>query len=231
MAKNKMGEEDPLLLDADQDAPELVKRYLRKYHETYGPQAKRNIARSQAWFTERVSKDANLTPNHMMQAFAEHKKTPGQNKYLIGRMYYFKYDAKMKAELPYWDMYPLVFFFNIVKGDGLTFGDRGVIYLMGLNLHYLPPKLRLLVFQDLIKLRNERTYRAKTRLKLTWQALNRFAKHSMYQHCVKMYRADHLRSQLFEVQPQYWEVVIPMRTARFQKQSQATVWKDVRKNK
>lgn len=228
MPKNRMGEDDPLLLDADQDAPELVKRYLVKYHETYGPQAKRNIARSQAWFTERVSKDANLTPNHMMQAFGDKKRPANQDKYLIGRMYYFKYDAKMKAELPYWDMYPLVFFFNIVKGDGLTFGERGVIYLMGLNLHYLPPKLRLLVFQDLIKLRNERTYRAKTRLRLTWQALQRFANHKLYAHCVKMYRADHLRSQLFEVQPQWWEVVIPMRTARFQKATQATVWKDAR---
>lgn len=231
MAKNAIGEEDPLLLPAEYDAPELVKRYIRKYRSNFGPEAKRNIHRSHVWFTERISKDANLTPNHMMLAFAQNKRPVQGIRYIVGRMFYFKYDAKLKNELPYWDQYPLVFFFNFVKGDGVNYGEKGVTYLFGLNMHYLPPKLRLLVFEDLIKLRNERAYRSKTRLRLTWQALKRFANHKLYAHCVKVYRADHFRTQLFEIEPQYWEIVLPMRTARFQKASQATVWKDARRRK
>ncbi|AFX93612.1 DNA end protector [Serratia phage phiMAM1] len=231
MAKNLAGEEDPLLLDNEVNAPELVKRYIIKYRQNFGAEAKRNIHRSHVWFTDRISKDANLTPNHMMQAFKDHKRPANKDRYLIGRMFYFKYDAKTKDELPYWDMYPLVFFFNARMGDGIEFGDRGVTYLWGLNLHYLPPKLRLLVFEDIIRLRNERAYRAKTRLRLTWKAISRFANHPLYQHCVKLYRADHMRTQLFEIEPQWWEIVIPMRTARFQKQSQASVWKDARRKK
>lgn len=228
MAKNAMGEEDPLLFPAEMDAPELVKRYIRKYRQHFGAEAKRNIRRSHVWFMERVSKDANLTPQHMLKAFAENKRPVQGVRYMVGRMFYFKYDALTKDELPYWDMYPLVFFFNFAKGDGINFGERGVTYLWGLNLHYLPPKLRLLVFEDLIKLRNERAYRSKTRLRLTWDALKRFANHPLYEHCVKLYRADRFRSQLYEIEPQYWEVVLFMRTARFQKQSQASVWKDAR---
>lgn len=228
MAKNAMGEEDPLLLPAEMDAPELVKRYIRKYRQHFGAEAKRNIRRSHVWFMERVSKDANLTPQHMKKAFAENKKPPQGVRYIVGRMYYFEYDALTKDTLPYWDKFPLVFFFNFVKGDGVTWGERGVTYLFGLNMHYLPPKMRLLVFEDLIKLRNEKTYRSKTRLRLTWAALKRFANHPLYQHCVKVYRADQFRSQMYEIEPQWWEVVLFMRTARFQKQSQASVWKDAR---
>lgn len=228
MAKNSAGEEDPLLLPAEYDAPELIKRYIRKYRLNFGPEAKRNIRRSHLWFMERVSKDANLTPNHMMKAFAESKKPVQGVRYIVGRMFYFKYDALHKDSLPYWDMYPLVFFFNFVKGDGVKFGEKGVTYLFGLNLHYLPPRLRLLVFEDIIKLRNEKAYRSKTRLRLTWAALKKFANHKLYQHCVKVYRADHFRSQMYEIEPQYWEVVLFMRTARFQKASQAEVWKDAR---
>lgn len=226
MAKNALGEEDPLALGTEQDAPELIKRYLDKYYETFGPGAKRNIRRSQEWFMDRINKDANLTPNHLMRAFANKRRPPTANKYLFGRLFFYKYDAKHKDTLEYWDMYPLVFFFNAQMGDGFKFGDRGVLYLWGLNLHYLPPKLRLLIFQDLITLRNERTYRAKTRLRLTWEKLAHFGHHHLYSHCVKMYRADHIMSQLVEIEPQYWELVLPMRTARFQKATQATVWKD-----
>lgn len=228
MARNTSGEEDPLLLPAEYDAPELIKRYIRKYRLNYGPEAKRNIRRSHLWFMDRVSKDANLTPNHMMKAFADSKKPVQGVRHIIGRMFYFKYDALHKDTLPYWDMYPLVFFFNFVKGDGIKFGERGVTYLFGLNLHYLPPRLRLLVFEDIIKLRNEKAYRSKTRIRLTWAALKKFANHNLYKHCVKVYRADHFRSQMFEIEPQYWEVVLFMRTARFQKASQAEVWKDAR---
>ncbi|BBD52282.1 putative DNA end protector protein gp2 [Enterobacter phage EspM4VN] len=102
MAKNSAGEEDPLLFPAEMDAPELVKRYIRKYRQHFGPEAKRNIRRSHVWFMERVSKDANLTPNHMKQAFAENKRPVQGVRYMVGRMFYFKYDALTKDELPYW---------------------------------------------------------------------------------------------------------------------------------
>ena len=231
MAKNKFGEEDPLLMENEVDAPELVKRYIRKYREHFGPEAKRNIKRSHQWFMERVQKDYNVGPKHMMTAFAQNKSSALRGRYLFGRLFYYQYDAKTKDDLPYWDKYPLVFFFNARKGDGLEFGEKGITYLWGLNMHYLPPKLRLLVFEELVTLRNERSYRAKTRLKLTWEVLRKFGVHKLYSHCVKVYRSDCLRSQLHEIEPQWWEVIMFMQTARFQKKSQAAVFKDANRRK
>lgn len=229
MAKNSYGEEDGLLLPSEMDAPDLVKNYIAKYRQHTGPFAKRNIRRSHEWFMQRITKDTHISPIKMMMEFKDKKTSPMRGRYLIGRMFYFKYDALHKDKLPYWDKYPLVFFFNIVKGDGKEWGEKGITYLFGLNMHYLPPKLRLLVFEHLITLRNERQYRAKTRLRLTWKALKRFGQHRLFQHCVKVYRHDQLESMLHEIEPQYWEVVLFMQTALFKKQSQGTVYRDARR--
>lgn len=229
MAKNSYGEEDGLLLPAEMDAPDIIKNYIVKYRQHYGANAKRNIRRSHEWFMNRVSKDMNNKPNKMMLEFQHKKTSPLRGRYLIGRMFYFKYDALTKDQLPYWDQFPLVFFFNVVKGDGTTWGEKGVTYLFGLNMHYLPPKLRMLVFENLIQLRNERQYRAKTRLRLTWKSLKRFGQHRLFQHCVKVYRVDQLQSMLLEIEPQYWEVALFLQTALFKKQSQGAVYKDARR--
>ena len=50
-----------------------------------------------------------------------------------GRMYMFKYMPKMKAQLPYWDMFPVGIVMN-------AYPDKG--YFSMINFHYLPPILR-----------------------------------------------------------------------------------------
>src|SRR6056300_1170810 len=48
-----------------------------------------------------------------------------------GNMYHFFYDPKTKSDLPYYDKFPLIFMVDTApKG------------FYGINLHYLPPKLR-----------------------------------------------------------------------------------------
>ena len=50
---------------------------------------------------------------------------------VYGSMYFFEYDPKHKATLPYYDRFPLIFPINKVKGG-----------ILGMNMHYLPPKMR-----------------------------------------------------------------------------------------
>ena len=56
-----------------------------------------------------------------------------------GKLYMFKYNAKWKDRLPYWDAFPLV----------VTL-DYGRKYILGLNLHYLPPTYRNVLFQNML---------------------------------------------------------------------------------
>ena len=58
----------------------------------------------------------------------------GRTKRLLpGRMYMFKYMPKMKAQLPYWDMFPVGLVMNVYPEKG---------YFSMINFHYLPPILR-----------------------------------------------------------------------------------------
>lgn len=123
---------------------------------------------------------------------------------LPGRMYMFLYDPKLKEELPYYDRFPLVFAIKHYK-DGF----------LGLNLHYLPPKLRLKLFAALLEYVNNDRYNERTRLRLTWRILSNFGKSEMAKVCVKRYLYDQLRSKFVVVPPDEWEIAIFLPTERF----------------
>lgn len=217
--------ESGLILDTERNAPEIIRRYIKKYREVYGPRAKRNIQRSNRWFMQRISKDNRISKDKAFKQFGEEfRKRKPKDKGLIGRMILFKYDPKHKETLPIYDMNPLVFFFNSFVGDG-QYGEKGVQYLLGLNVHYLRPKERLWLFTNLIKFNNDTALREKSKLKLAWQLLKAFGASEEAQHAVKMYRADHIRSQLIEINPRFWEIVMFLQIQKFQKGGNKEAWK------
>lgn len=217
--------DDGLILDRERNAPEIIRRYIRKYREIFGPKARRNIARSNRWFMERISKDNRLSKDKAFRQFGEaFKKKRAGDKSMIGRLYLFKYDPRHKETLPVWDGNPLVFFFNTFVGDG-NYGEKGVQYLLGINVHYLRPRERLFLFTNIIKFNNDTALREKSRLRITWNTLKSFAAAPEAQHAVKMYRADHVRSQLIEINPRYWEVVMFMQIQSWGRGSNKAAWK------
>lgn len=215
MTKKRAPERTPL-----ENKPDLIKNLIKAYQRDVGNT--RQIEKSREWFYKRATKMGSVNPDRM---FKQNKDNRQKNTIQIGKLYFFKYDALHKDTLPYWDMYPLVFFFGGYKKDGKS-------YLLGLNLHYLPPKLRLVLFTELLKLKNEKRFRKQTRLKLTWELLSNFSKAGLVKPCVKLYLSKHVRSEFVEVPADEWEVVIPLQLSRFQKQSRQQVWKDsIKKSK
>lgn len=221
--------EQGLILDTEKSAPEIVRRYIKKYRELFGPNAKRNIVRSNKWFARRVSRDIKISKDRVFQQFKESfGKRTTRDKGIIGRLFLFKYEAKHADELPVWDAHPLVFFFGTFVGDGV-YGENGVQYLNGINMHYLPPAMRLILFTSLLKMNTDTALREKSRLKLNWQILKSFQSHELAKHAVKTYRVDHIRSQLIEINPRYYEIVLFLQIQSWQKGSNALAWKGVKK--
>ncbi|QGZ16025.1 hypothetical protein Kuja_0340 [Vibrio phage vB_VchM_Kuja] len=214
-----------LLNKREYDYPELIKRYIAKYRDIKGPNAKRNNKDSNAWFMRRVSKDFNLKSETVHRELATFMSRVETDKGIIGRLFLFRYNAKHKETLPVWDEWPLTFFFSAFRGDGVKFGEKGVLYLRGINLHYLPPKYRLRLFMSLVKLKNDSTLRRKTRLRMTWEILKSLDQGPLAEHCVKTYRADHVMSRLAEVHPDTWEIVIGMNVARWHNGGKGVAWK------
>lgn len=135
----------------------------------------------------------------------------------MGKMYMFFYDPKHKKTLPYYDRFPLIFPFSSAKGG-----------FMGLNLHYLPLKLRALLMDSLYDLMNNKQYSEDTKLKLSYSVLQSAGKYKWFKPCIKHYLSDHIRSRFIEVDVSSWDIALFLPTQKFVGANSSKVWSDSR---
>ena len=124
-------------------------------------------ARTQAardWFRDKA-RGTTVTP----EAVVRGEKTRYKNRVAMGRMYLFNYDPKTKAELPYYDRYPLIFPVQ---------GAPGGFY--GINMHYLPYKLRAQLMDALYDLSSNKRYDENTKLRLSYEVLKGASKYKLF---------------------------------------------------
>ena len=166
------------------------------------------------WFKEKVrqaSASARMravTPNQLLRRQPE-------DDIMLGKMFFYKYDPKFAKKLPYWDMYPLVFPFERAPGG-----------FYGLNLHYIPPRDRAVLMDNLNQYASNNKYDQTTRLELSYRLLKRYGRAVP---CVKRYLGDRIVSQTVRIDADEWEVAIFLPVERFQKASKGTVWADSRR--
>ena len=133
----------------------------------------------------------------------------------LGQMLFYKYAPKFAKKLPYWDMYPLVFPFEKAKGG-----------FYGLNLHYIPPRERAVLMDELNSYVTNKKYDATTRLKLSYDLLKGFGRAIP---CVKRYLGTNVRSNTVRIDADEWEIAIFLPVERFQKEKARVVWNDSKK--
>ena len=89
-----------------------------------------------------------------------------------GRMYFFMYNPKHKATLPYYDLFPLVL--PIQKfSDGF----------LGINFHYLYPKDRAILLDELKVFVNDRTLSDMARIRVSYDMLRGFTRFKRAKPC------------------------------------------------
>ena len=166
------------------------------------------------WFREKVKQASAsarmraVTPNQLL------RRQPDDN-ILLGKMFFYKYDPKFAKKLPYWDMYPLVFPFERAPGG-----------FYGLNLHYIPPRDRAVLMDNLNQYASNNKYDQTTRLELSYRLLKRYGRAVP---CVKRYLGDRIVSQTVRIDADEWEIAIFLPVERFQKASKGEVWADSRR--
>jgi hypothetical protein len=191
----------------------LINKIIKRYKESTGAQ-RRNSETSRKWFKDNLRKSYGhvRAPNII-------KGSDFISKPKIGGLYHFNYNPKHKATLPIYDTFPLVFPFSVGKTKA---GDS---YFMGINMHYLPPKIRVAVFTSMLKLKTGSGYKPNTRLALNYSKLSSMANSKYVKNAVKMYLVDHMESKFIKVEPNNWEIVISLPTERFKKGGNKTAWK------
>lgn len=110
----------------------------------------------------------------------------------IGNMYLYTYDALTKATLPYWDFYPLVLPYAYTKNG-----------FYGLNLHYIPPRLRAQVLDEILR------YKASGDLMHpTANLIKSLAQHPIVQPAIHQYLYSQIIGMPSKIDIEEWEQVV-----------------------
>jgi hypothetical protein len=118
-----------------------------------------------------------------------------KDKSIIGRMYFFYYDPKLKDSLPYYDRFPLVIPIEHYP-DGI----------LGLNLHYIHPKQRIILLDKLSEFANNDKYDKTTKLRLSYDLLKNVSKIYEMAPCIKKYLFNHIDSRFLEISANEWDI-------------------------
>ena len=133
----------------------------------------------------------------------------------IGKMYTYGYDALHKDTLPYFDRFPLIFYVGPAAGG-----------FYGINLHYLSPRYRAILFDALLDITNDPKYTDKKKVILTYNLLNRSQKFRYFRPCFKHYLAGQLETRIVEIPYDQWETALYLPTADFVGATNNQVWSD-----
>jgi hypothetical protein len=167
---------------------------------------------SRAWLRAKV-KDLKPTSSGLMKDRDRLK-----NKSMIGRMYFYFYDPKTKDSMPYYDQFPLVI--PIEKyNDGF----------LGLNLHYIHPKHRMILLDKLSDTMSNDTYDEKTKLKINYRYLAAASRIFEANPCIKRYLFTQIQSRFLEITADEWDIAAMLPLESFVGATTSKVYADSRK--
>jgi hypothetical protein len=141
-----------------------------------------------------------------------------RNSTIVGKMYFYFYDPKTKEKLPYYDRFPLV-----LPVDPYNDG------FLGLNLHYIHPKQRIILLDKLSSFATNKNFDEKTRLKLSYQTLKSSTRIFESTPCIKRYLFNHVRSRFLEISASEWDIAVMLPVESFVGASTSKVYADSRK--
>jgi len=134
---------------------------------------------------------------------------------IIGKMYFYFYDPKTKDKLPYYDKFPLVIPIERYP-DGF----------LGLNLHYIHPKQRIILLDKLSEIATDNNFDANTRLRISYDYLSRASRLFEAKPCIKRYLFSHVQSRFLEITADEWDIAALLPVESFMKADKSKVFAD-----
>jgi len=167
---------------------------------------------SRAWLRAKVN-DLKPTSSGLM-ADKQRLRTSS----MIGRMYFYFYDPKTKDSMPYYDKFPLVIPIEQYN-DGF----------LGLNLHYIHPKHRMVLLDKLSDTTSNNTYDEKTKFKINYRYLSAASRIFEATPCIKRYLFTQIESRFLEITADEWDIAAMLPVESFVGASTSKVYADSRK--
>lgn len=163
------------------------------------------------WLNKKV-RQLRMTPEKTSRA-----RDRWRNNSYIGKMYFFFYDPKHKNTLPYYDIFPLVIPFQRTT-DGF----------IGINLHYVEPKIRLKILDKLMGFTTNDNMDETTRIKMSYNFIQSLSTYNFMAPCIKRYLYSSINSKFLYIEPTEWQFCSLLPFELFQKENKRTVHKESR---
>jgi hypothetical protein len=167
---------------------------------------------SRAWLRSKV-KDLNPSARTMLRDASR-----ATDKTFIGKMYFYFYDPKFKDSLPYYDRFPLVIPIEQYP-DGF----------LGLNLHYIHPKQRIILLDKLSETTNNDKFDTTTKLRLNYAYLQAASTAFEAMPCIKRYLYSQIQSKFLEIPADEWDIAALLPAENFVGASTSKVYSQSRK--
>jgi len=168
--------------------------------------------KARAWLRSKV-KDLSVSRTALMRNNSRLKTNS-----IIGKMYFYFYDPKLKDVLPYYDKFPLV-----VPIDEYADG------FIGLNLHYIHPKQRMILLDKLSETLNNDKYDDTTKFRISYAYLKAASKIYEATPCLKKYLYKHVQSRFLEINSNEWDIAALLPAENFIGASTSKVYAESRK--
>jgi hypothetical protein len=175
-----------------------------------GLQARTNVSRS--WLQSKV-KNLSASPDRLMQ-----DRQALVDNTIIGKMYFFFYDPKTKETLTYYDKFPLVIPI-----------DRYADGFLGLNLHYINPRDRVILLDKLSTTLNNKSYDQSTKFRINYAYLTAASRAFEATPCIKRYLFRNVNSRFLNIAANDWDIAAMLPVERFQKATKQKVFAESRK--
>jgi len=168
--------------------------------------------KSRNWLRSKIS-DLKPTKQSLMNDRQRLKEST-----IIGKMYFYLYDPKTKKTMPYYDRFPLVLPIEEYS-DGF----------LGLNLHYIHPKQRIILLDKLSEYATDNRFDKKTKLRLSYGLLASASKIFEAQPCIKRYLFTQVQSRFLEISADEWDIAALLPMESFVGATTSKVYADSRK--
>jgi hypothetical protein len=178
---------------------------------------KQNLAMSsnkaRQWIKNKVKDLNGLRPNTLMRDTRRKQTT-----FDLGGMYFFVYNPKLRDDLPFYDLFPLVIPIE-------TYSDG----FLGLNLHYLAPVPRAKLLDELSEFATNNKYDEKTRIAVSYQMLKSISNTDAFRPCLKRYLLQNIKSQFLRIDANEWDIAIFLPVESFIGETKQKVFSNSRK--
>jgi hypothetical protein len=179
---------------------------LRVLRETTGIDP--SLKSSLDWFLDRV-RDMERSGGKVLRSYRDEVVT----KIRLGEMYLYRYLPKHRKTLPYYDLYPMIIALDYRK-DGF----------FGANLHYIPPKYRVVLLKNLQN--TVKTVAGREVFKIKYPIIAAAKKYAYAMPCLKYYKYNQLKSMVRRIPSEEWSLASLLPIEKFEKKSKHAVWKE-----